>query len=157
MIDFPLHNSSWQQTRENTKNDLIAIFESTKKWKIIHSKNVYHHIWRTYTFSSNKLQNNFNKLKMTKNIPPRVIPASKHLFSRQDGQFFLLSLSMVQSFLLAHRYLCFPINTSQSLTDKRTQHSASSHRGVPLHRLLNITLHPHLDPLWLRIEIYYRA
>ncbi|MBN3318738.1 OPHN1 protein, partial [Atractosteus spatula] len=38
----------------------------------------------------------------------RVIPASKHFLRRQEGQFFLLSLSMVQSFLLAHRYFCFP-------------------------------------------------
>lgn len=40
--------------------------------------------------------------------PPRVIPASKHFFRRHEGQFFLLSLSMVQSFRLAHRYFCFP-------------------------------------------------
>ncbi len=42
------------------------------------------------------------------NLPPSVIPASKHFLRRQDGQFFLLSLSMVQSFLLAQRYFCFP-------------------------------------------------
>lgn len=41
-------------------------------------------------------------------LPPRVIPASKHFFSRHDGQFFLLSLSIVQSFLLAHKYFCLP-------------------------------------------------
>lgn len=43
-----------------------------------------------------------------RNLPPSVIPASKHFLRRQDGQFFLLSLSMVQSFLLAQRYFCFP-------------------------------------------------
>lgn len=42
-------------------------------------------------------------------LPPRVIPTSKHFWRRQDGQFFLLSLSMVQSFRLAHRYFCFPL------------------------------------------------
>lgn len=43
-------------------------------------------------------------------VPPRVIPASQHFRRRQDGQFFLLNLSMVQSFRLAQRYFCLPTN-----------------------------------------------
>lgn len=50
----------------------------------------------------------FLKIVFSSTLPPRVIPASKHFLSRQDGQFFLLSLSMVQSFLLAHKYFCLP-------------------------------------------------
>lgn len=45
-------------------------------------------------------------------LPPSVIPASKHFLSRHEGQFFRRSLSMVQSFLLAHRYFCFPASKS---------------------------------------------
>lgn len=40
--------------------------------------------------------------------PFRLIPDMKHLFKRHEAQFFRLSLSMVQSFRLAHRWFCLP-------------------------------------------------
>lgn len=36
-------------------------------------------------------------------LPSRFIPAIRHLRKRHAGQFFLLILSMMQSFLPAHR------------------------------------------------------
>lgn len=59
-------------------------------------------------------------------LPPSVIPASKHFLSRHEGQFFRRSLSMVQSFLLAHRYFCFPASKGslfQSFGEKRAINS----------------------------------
>lgn len=103
-----------------------------------------------------------------RNLPPSVIPASKHFFRRQDGQFFLLSLSMVQSFLLAQRYFCFPerrnrqrlwLSLSLSKAPERTDLDAShlhrdkngnlkkgstgahTHRMLQLEEAVNVTSH----------------
>lgn len=46
--------------------------------------------------------------------PLRLIPNMKHLFKRHEAQFFRLSLSMVQSFRLAHRWFCLPGGTQKS-------------------------------------------
>ena len=43
--------------------------------------------------------------------PLRLMPDMKHLFNRQEAQFFLLSLSMVQSLRLAQRWFCLPRDT----------------------------------------------
>lgn len=45
--------------------------------------------------------------------PLRLIPDMKHLFRRHEAQFLRLSLSMVQSLRLAHRWFCLPGCTSK--------------------------------------------
>lgn len=50
--------------------------------------------------------------------PLRLIPDMKHLFKRHEAQFFRLSLSMVQSFRLAHRWFCLPGGKQKVLGDE---------------------------------------
>lgn len=50
--------------------------------------------------------------------PLRLIPDMKHLFKRHEAQFFLRSLSMVQSFRLAHRWFCLPGGTERFRGDE---------------------------------------
>lgn len=47
--------------------------------------------------------------------PFRLIPDMKHRFRRHEAQFFRLSLSMVQSLRLAHRWFCLPVGKQKSL------------------------------------------
>lgn len=46
--------------------------------------------------------------QISTSLPLRLIPDRKHLFKRHEAQFLRLSLSMVQSFRLAHRWFCLP-------------------------------------------------